>query len=385
MTQKISRNVYKGLPNIGNTCYLNSILQCLFSSELFIRFFTNKQIKLKGDHIPVTISFVNLLKEYFNNESPNKLPDPREFKDIFSKRYPLFKGHDQQDAHEFLNCLLEAIHSNLEVSKTLKGSIIHERDYIGLLNNSDEALLQNYIKQSQESWMKFLSNENTEIVRIFYGQTRSLVECQSCLKQECNFEPFNTLQLPIHLGLTNKLETTLEKCIQEFEKPEIIPLDPNNSWKCPQCQQRTIVKKTLQIWKLPKILMIQLKRFDALSRKMPIEVQFPLKNLKLYDYGYNKLSEKVNDSNNSNELNQFNKLFEKKYNLYGMVNHHGNTILGGHYTSMVKLKKPNIVEKDSTKPFQWCILNDGSSKEINIYTKNVSSKDTYMLFYKQKK
>lgn len=404
MVKKYKRAIYKGLPNIGNTCYMNSVLQCLFSTELFIQFFTNNQITLKGDHIPVTISFVNFLKEYFSKNSEN-LADPQEFKDIFSKRFSLFKGNNQQDAHEFLNCLLEAVHSNIEISTNCDSLAMNEIEYINLLGTYNEVYLQNLIKESRIVWSKFLVKENTEIVRIFYGQLRSTVECQKCFKQENTFDPFNTLQLPIFYG---SHEIDLETILKNFEKSEIIPLDPQNSWKCPQCNDRTVVKKTMQIWKLPKILIIQLKRFDSFTRKIPVDVQFPFKGLKLYDYGYNKLSEnylqnlqqqRMNYQNNYSQiqqfdiqikqteekLNKFNKLFEKKYNLYGIVNHHGNSSLGGHYTSMVKLKKPHDDGNETTKPFRWCIMNDGTTKEISIYTKNASSKETYLLFYKQTK
>jgi len=379
MTKKFKRTLYNGLPNMGNTCYLNAVLQCLFSTELFIQIFITDKITLIGNCIPITISFVNLLKVYLSDSVAN----PQEFLEIFSKKYKLFSGNSQQDSHEFLNYLLDSIHSNLEVSKNVDSLSIQAKEYLNLLNTPEEAYLQRLIKESNDSWAKYLIKENTEIARIFYGQLKSTVECGSCSHKEHTFEPFSTLPLNINYGHP---EITLETCLNEFEKPEIIPLDLNNSWICPKCNQRTIIQKSLQIWKLPKIFIIQFKRFDTMSRKTQIEVQFPLKNLKLYDYGYNKLTE-TQESNNEelNKSNKFNKLFEKKYNLYGIVNHHGGSILGGHYTAMVKLKKPEIEKSESTKPYKWCIINDGSSKEVNIYTKNVSSRDTYLLFYKQKK
>jgi ubiquitin carboxyl-terminal hydrolase 8 len=389
MIKKFKRDIYNGLPNIGNTCYLNAVLQCLFSTESFINIFVNDKIKLIGNNIPITISFVNLLKVYLEKNIAN----PQEFLNIFSQKYKSFSGNSQQDSHEFLNHLLESIHDNLEVSKNIYEFSIKEKEYLGLLNNSNEVYLQNLIKESNNIWMKYILKENTEIIRIFYGQLRSTVECQTCFNNEHTFESFNTLQLNIN---HQNPKITLETCLKEFENPEIIPLDPQNSWICSKCNQRTVIKKFLQIWKLPKILIIQLKRFDLLSRKIQNEVQFPLKNLKLYDYGYNNLikqeiesinneNPKTNINTNISQLNKFNKLFEKKYNLYGIVNHHGSSILCGHYTAMVKLKTPHIEQPETTKPYKWCILNDGSSKEVNIYTKNVSSQDTYLLFYKQKK
>lgn len=53
--------------------------------------------------------------------------------------------------------------------------------------------------------------------------------------------------------------TTLQECLQEFSKEEI--LDKDNKWFCERCKLNQPCRKKIDIWKLPSILIIQLKRF----------------------------------------------------------------------------------------------------------------------------
>ncbi len=80
-------------------------------------------------------------------------------------------------------------------------------------------------------------------------------------------------------------EATLEECVEEFTKEEI--LDGENKWKCPICKSFQRASKKIDIWKLPSILIVHLKRFEfSLKKRGKINdfVNFPLKNLNLTPY-----------------------------------------------------------------------------------------------------
>jgi len=58
---------------------------------------------------------------------------------------------------------------------------------------------------------------------------------------------------------------TLDECVQEFTKEEI--LDEENRWKCPKCKSFQKALKKIDIWKMPSILIIHLKRFEYSRKK----------------------------------------------------------------------------------------------------------------------
>lgn len=78
---------------------------------------------------------------------------------------------------------------------------------------------------------------------------------------------------------------TLEQCVQEFTKEEI--LDGEDKWKCPRCKANQTAKKKIDIWKLPPILIVHLKRFEftkSRAGKIKDLVEFPLTNLDIKPY-----------------------------------------------------------------------------------------------------
>jgi len=97
------------------------------------------------------------------------------------------------------------------------------------------------------------------------------------------FDSFMFLSLPIPKN--NISDTKLEDCVEEFTKEEI--LDGPNKWKCPKCNKFQTATKKIDIWKLPSILIVHLKRFEFNEKKrakINDFVEFPLKNLDLSPY-----------------------------------------------------------------------------------------------------
>jgi hypothetical protein len=115
----------------------------------------------------------------------------------------------------------------------------------------------------------------------------------------------------------------------------------------------TDIRKKIQFWSFPNILVIDLKRFNSRGQKNQILVTFPIAHLDLSSYviGYKKNS--------------------YQYELYGVCNHSGG-VLGGHYTSYVK--------NANTK---WYHYNDTSVSEVGL-TESIVSPKAYCLFYRKK-
>lgn len=81
---------------------------------------------------------------------------------------------------------------------------------------------------------------------------------------------------------------TLDECLKLFTDAEM--MDDKESWYCPNCKEFRAAIKKLDIWKLPKVLVIQLKRFHFRGRFMKISrlVDFPRCNLNVSDFVLSK-------------------------------------------------------------------------------------------------
>ena len=154
-----------------------------------------------------------------------------------------------------------------------------------------------------------------------------------------------------HLEIFNK-EITLNETFEILSEEEL--LDENNEWYCENCKKKQRAKKKLEIYNVPKILIIQIKRFNHIN-KINTKVDFPLTDLDLSKYTL------------SNDKQR-----EIKYDLFAVANHYGSLSFG-HYTAFCK----NSVNE------KWYEFNDSSVCEIKDLSKIVSP-HAYVLFYKQK-
>jgi len=149
----------------------------------------------------------------------------------------------------------------------------------------------------------------------------------------------------------NNKSPSLIDCFNHYVEGEI--LEGENGWYNEDTKERMNIKKKIQFWSFPNILVIDFKRFNSRFQKNQIHITFPLDNLDLSEYviGYKK------------EI--------YKYELYGVCNHSGG-VMGGHYTAYVK----NANGK-------WYHFNDTSVSEVAL-TDSIVSPKAYVLFYRKK-
>ncbi|XP_076839756.1 ubiquitin carboxyl-terminal hydrolase 19 isoform X2 [Brachyhypopomus gauderio] len=158
---------------------------------------------------------------------------------------------------------------------------------------------------------------------------------------------------------------TLEQCLNLFTRPEV--LAPEEAWYCPKCQQHREASKQLLLWRLPNVLIIQLKRFSFRSfiwrDKINDMVDFPVRNLDLSKFCIGQ----------KEDVQQ-----PPIYDLYAVINHYGGMI-GGHYTAYARL--PN--DKNSQRSdVGWRLFDD--STVTTVEESQVVTRYAYVLFYRRR-
>lgn len=328
--------VVTGLKNLGNTCFMNAVIQCLALTVPLSLYFTrghykndiNRDKKSLGGG--VTEEFAVVIRALWNGVY--KSIAPKDFKNTVSKYLSVCVGYEQQDSHEFLIVLLEKLHADLN-----KGNKISPKQRLNLDNLSD-------FEAQKMFWENHIIMNKSIISNLFEGLLQSELMCLNCNKTSNSYEVFSLLSLPI----PSTTKCYLKDCFEVFLKEEIMKGDA--AWDCPQCAHKREAKKKMTICKVPKILVIHLKRFsfDGMWReKLQTFVDFPT-DLELHSFvEYHK---------------------NPKYKLYGILNHYG-TLEGGHYTAYCKNSVYN----------RWYKYDDHEVYEM--YESDTKSSAAYMLFY----
>jgi ubiquitin carboxyl-terminal hydrolase 4/11/15 len=162
---------------------------------------------------------------------------------------------------------------------------------------------------------------------------------------------------------------TLERCFEKFARSE--RLDQYNLWYCSFCKEHVRAMKTIELWRVPNILIVHFKRFEYFHafRREKIEtlVHFPLESLDM-----NKFCGpfKANDSFVDNKIPAL-------YDLFGVINHVGRMGFG-HYYATCRHFTDTHIEKD------WFSFDDSSVEFIETPETNIISSSAYVLFYRRR-
>jgi len=282
-----------GLHNLGNSCFLNSILQCLNHIEPLTQFFLsgayktdiNKKNPLGSGGI-VARAYASLLNDMWSGEYSTLAP--RILKTTVAQFAPQFNNCLQHDSQEFCSFLMDGLHEDL--NRVIDKPYIEEMEGRGL---KDDVV-------AMESWRRHLLRHDSVIVDHCQGMHRSHLTCPECGHVSVKFDVYSTISLPI--PEVEGLKTIpLSASLASFTSVE--ELDEENAWYCNQCQKHVCAKKRISLWSTPDILILHLKRFTfnkckriegrILRSKVETKVEFPVDGLNMSPYMIGPIDEEA--------------------------------------------------------------------------------------------
>ena len=336
-----------GLQNLGNTCFMNSILQCLFGVRELIEFFDEASKSQFKDKARLAKAFQELVQKILRS-SHSAIVSPNGFHEKVRLKDRKWGGMRQHDSQEFLQFLLNALREQCNRNADKKPK------YRELDGKGSQA------EQAEQALTYYKSWHDSIIDDIFGGLLESSITCSHCSHISYCFDPFLDLSVPV--PGSDQLSVNLHDCLSKFTEKE--KLEDIEGYKCEKCKNQTGACKKLSIYKPPNVLILHLKRFSGggLSRfsrfsKNSARVSFDTE-LDISKYcSAPSVSEAV-------QRNGF------KYRLFA-ISHHSGSLSGGHYFAEVE----NAFDKS------WYNLNDSI---VSSCRQPASSSSTaYVLFYRR--
>ncbi|XP_060934552.1 ubiquitin carboxyl-terminal hydrolase 46 [Limanda limanda] len=335
---------YFGLVNFGNTCYCNSVLQALY----FCRPFRENVLAYKAQQKKKE-NLLTCLADLFHSIATQKkkvgVIPPKKFISRLRKENDLFDNYMQQDAHEFLNYLLNTVADILQEEKK------QERQNGRLKNNGTAVPTETETENKTEP---------TWVHDIFQGTLTNETRCLNCETVSSKDEDFLDLSVDVEQN------TSITHCLRDFSNTET--LCSEYKYYCEACCSKQEAQKRMRVKKLPMILALHLKRFKYMEQlhrytKLSYRVVFPLE-LRLF----NTSGDAVN--------------LDRMYDLVAVVVHCGSGPNRGHYITIVKshgfwlLFDDDIVEKIDAQAIE----------EFYGLTSDISknSESGYILFYQSR-
>jgi ubiquitin C-terminal hydrolase len=354
--EKYKNKGLSGLANLGDTCFINALLQIISHTYELNELLDGDGYKSKLNKCVESelLSSWDELRVLMWSE--NCTISPGGFIHAIRKISKIKKNHmfstiSQNDMPEFLTFLFDIFHTALKrkVTMTIDGNPKNKRDKMA--------------KMCYEMMQKEYTENYSEILNMFYGIHVSTLTSVGVAKSNDEYlsirpEPFMVISLPIpseaplkqdHISLMDCFDLNCESELMEGE----------NAWFNESLGKKQNVYKRLVYWSLPEIMVIDIKRFEYNSDtdsfvKNQSNIKIPIENVSFSKYveGYNKDS--------------------YVYDLYGICNHHGDENFG-HYTSTIK-----------TADSRWFNFNDSTVKEIQIKGSEIIGNTPYCLFYRKK-
>lgn len=302
------RRIGAGLENLGNTCFLNSVLQCLTYTEPLAAYLQSGKHQ-SSCHIAGFCALCAIQKHVSRAlQATGRILAPKDLVSNLRCISRNFRNSRQEDAHEYMVNLLESMHKCCLPS--------------GVPSESANAY------------------EKSLVHKIFGGRLRSQVKCTQCSYCSNKFDPFLDLSLEIA-----KADSVL-KALNNFTAAELLD-GGEKEYHCQRCKQKVRALKQLTVYKAPYVLTIHLKRFRAHDPGQ--------KNDKKVQFGSTLDMKPFVSGSYEGDL---------KYTLYGVLVHHGWSTHSGHYYCFVRTSSGMWYSLDDNRVVQ---VNERSVLEQKAY------------------
>ncbi|XP_023375286.1 ubiquitin carboxyl-terminal hydrolase 4 [Otolemur garnettii] len=210
-----------GLGNLGNTCFMNSALQCLSNTAPLTDYFLKDEYEaeinrdnplgMKGE---IAEAYAELIKQMWSGRDTHVAP--RMFKTQVGRFAPQFSGYQQQDSQELLAFLLDGLHEDL--NRVKKKPYLELKD----ANGRPDAVV------AKEAWENHRLRNDSVIVDTFHGLFKSTLVCPECAKVSVTFDPFCYLTLPLPLKKDRVMEVFLVPADPHCRPTQMVVTDVYN-------------------------------------------------------------------------------------------------------------------------------------------------------------
>nr|XP_057905839.1 ubiquitin carboxyl-terminal hydrolase 36 [Doryrhamphus excisus]XP_057905840.1 ubiquitin carboxyl-terminal hydrolase 36 [Doryrhamphus excisus] len=266
-----------GLHNLGNTCFLNSTVQCLTYTPPLANYLLSKEhsrVCHPSGFCMICVMQNHIIQTFANTGNAIK---PVSFIRDLKKIARHFRFGSQEDAHEFLRYTIDAM---------------------------QKACLNGYPKLDRQT------QATTLVHQIFGGYLRSRVKCSICKSVSDTYDPYLDIAVEIRQAVN------IVRALELFVKPDV--LSGENAYMCAKCKKKVPATKRFTVHRTSNVLTLSLKRFANFSGgKITKDVGYPeFLNIRPY------MSQSSGDP--------------VMYGLYAVLVHSGYSCHAGHYYCYVK-------------------------------------------------
>eukprot|EP01147_Barroeca_monosierra_P007828 gene7828-663_t len=211
-----------GLSNLGNTCFLNSAVQCLVHASPLTEYFIKHRHLLElnrtnplGHQGTIAIEYGRLVRRLWRSSG---CVAPVKLRNVIQKFAPHFAGYQQHDSQEFLSFLLDGLHEDLNRVKTKP--YVERQDSNG---RPDHVV-------AREAWDGHLLRNKSVIVDIFQGLLKSRLKCNHCQTTSVAFDPFSFLSLPLPTEGKSSVEIKLYPLDGSVPTVYCVSIEPDQTY-----------------------------------------------------------------------------------------------------------------------------------------------------------
>ena len=298
-----------GLANLGNTCYINTAIQCLGYCPEF------RQFILDTSHATSHNLAAEMHELYHEMWVHNFSIIPKKFIRYLKDTITCINITEQNDINEFLSLIIDKLNQHISQKITVtRDDLIKKNKY-----KNTEFDLQRF--KMDLSWYEKVSKEYSALIPMLHGQSISQIQCGNCSKIFHNYEIYLNLMLPLTQSTKN-----IYDCLDEYFKEEKITF-----WTCDGCHKQSPSSKVVKLWRNPNILIVSLKRFTLDLQKNNRPIIMP------------------------EELDMSKYTLTKGANIYKLqaVAHHDGSFDSGHYQAICSMND------------QWYVCDDLMVKQID--------------------